>query len=369
MSLPPAPPPQTAGSTPKFYPQSVSFISGRDGWALGPAWLPGSGPSRGDWANAPAVLAATHDSGATWKVVSTPSIPYLTGVGSYDEQVWFSDASHGYLFGNSATVYLTADAGLHWSSWAAPSPVVDVAAVSGHVYALVASCPKDSPGCGQSTLDTVTGSGAFVPVTGVPVLNYAQLVTHGSQLYATSTGKGPNALVQPSMWSTSNAATWTRQPLPSLCEFSIGLAAFSPQGLALACGGNPGAGQQMKTAYVSTDGGRHWVARGAIPTGGYVGELAATDASHWIDALGRGDLVATQNGGATWTQVPLPPQAQQALGDGWLQIVLQPDGHGAATSLDLIPDLLLLTSDGGRTWTEHDFTPIPVPGATTQPSG
>ena len=116
-------------------------------------------------------------------------------------------------------------------------------------------------------------------------------------------------------------ATW--HPLPDPCGSPAhllggnGLAALPPHKLWVLCGGEPGAGNQGKALFSSRDGGHHWrelacvpgwvklcpaPGVGRLPSGGYVGQLFMLTPHRGVITLYRSNLLATDDGGRTWTE-------------------------------------------------------------------
>jgi photosystem II stability/assembly factor-like uncharacterized protein len=174
------------------------------------------------------------------------------------------------------------------------------------------------------------------------------------------------------LWfSADDGAHWSARALPATCESptTASLAVIASQDLWLACAGEPGAGNQGKGVFRSTDGGMHWQTFalteigpspivGQISSGGYLANLAATsDTNAWM-LLNRGTVTMTTDGGATWRDAPGLPPAESFFSDaqfldglhGWIPI----NGIGDRSGL-------YRTSDGGLTWLRSTFA-LPSPG-------
>jgi photosystem II stability/assembly factor-like uncharacterized protein len=113
------------------------------------------------------------------------------------------------------------------------------------------------------------------------------------------------------------------------------------------------------------DGGATWTAR-TLPDGiGRLGRIAVADATHgWATGTtlaGRPVVVATTDGGATWTSQTLPGGIRE-LRDvdfvdrerGWAVGALPVPQPSDAGEED--PGVILTTADGGATWTEQART-------------
>lgn len=108
--------------------------------------------------------------------------------------------------------------------------------------------------------------------------------------------------------STRNSGrTWQslRSPCPRFASFSAAVELVTPRMAWIVCAGQPGAGQQLKAVYRTSDAGRTWRRRsGALSGSGYVyGASFATDGFGLVWE-GRGTLYVTRDGGRRWTAKP-----------------------------------------------------------------
>ncbi len=123
----------------------------------------------------------------------------------------------------------------------------------------------------------------------------------------TSTGFA-GALVE----TTNSGSSWTTlgDPCGGL-DFEVRLSVPSPGVVWMGCGSVPSTGNQLKAVYRSDDAGASWrkvwdgvVSQGTIMEG-YMSSLAAVNSMQAYIGLGRGPLLQTFDGGATWmTAVP-----------------------------------------------------------------
>ena len=145
--------------------------------------------------------------------------------------------------------------------------------------------------------------------------------------------------------TSDGGRSWRRLKLP--CDSEVpDSAAFAFRDARrgyLACGGEPGAGNQMKWFFTTHDGGQHWRrVRPDPPTFGYVGSLVVARGRIYLVADRFGYYV-TSHEGHTWQDGNLvSDDADQIVSLSW------PDAtHGYALLFQLG---LLRTVDGGRTW-------------------
>lgn len=331
---------------PEFIPQSVSFVSPRLGWAWGPAAWPTA-------ATAPGVLARTTDGGRIWAVVGPAALRYALpapGDPRADSAVSFVDRRHGYLFGG--VLLATTDGGRTWRLIPTRGPVIDVEASAGRAYAEALGCPT----CQTAYLYRIRDGRLWrigPPLPG----GRAQLVVRGRAVYLLD---AYDAIGEPvPMWASQDAGlAWRRLTVP--CTWlgaDAALAAWSASGLALACGSQPGAGNQAKTFYSSTDGGVHWritsrigFAPGAGFTPGYVLSLAAPTARTWVLGEARGGIMVSHDGGRSW-HWPTFSGATASV-EGFGSVSFSDATHGVAVPWTLNGDVLAFTADGGRRWRE-----------------
>lgn len=154
--------------------------------------------------------------------------------------------------------------------------------------------------------------------------------------------------------------TWWRQPAP--CQGQGALTDLLTQRLAwLMCLGGPGAGNEQKALFRTTDGGRHWQplarapmtgqAHGGIPGYGYPQGMSFSPDGFGIIWESRGTLYVTRDGGAHWTAKPKVAQPEVDFGFGGAAFpegrafVLLARGGGR-------PARLLATNNYGRNWHE-----------------
>ncbi len=256
-------------------------------------------------------VAHTTDGGATWSTLLVTDKP-ATQIDSPSADTAFV-LENGCLQGTctATTVLATFDGGHTWQTIFSRS----------HFSATSISFP--APGVGF-----ISGSLAGTATTG--------------EIYATTDG----------------GFTWTMRQTPCAYAGTSGQAiSFLNQGQgALLCGGPPSAGEQPKTFYTTSDGGRDWTlvsaAQGGIaslsglPLSGYVHSMFFLSRDTGFIGLDRGGIYMTRDGGASWQAVfglPLPTASGQAFSVGFSD-----SEHGWLVAGDGPP--LYTTADGGLTW-------------------
>jgi photosystem II stability/assembly factor-like uncharacterized protein len=295
-------PPGTAGLV-----GSAQFVTDSSAWVV-----------TGNGAGSPHVSNVFHttDGGARW---ARFSVVDPTGVGP--GQVDFVDATRGWLFvsyGAAAgsmggAIYRTVDGGAHWTQ---------VERTVGGIQEAPGSLGFGCDKAGVSFINATTGWAAGSCAGGGPFF----AVTHDGGL------------------------TWTSQtfPLPAGFSGDGGVTTslpvfFDDRSGYFILGGNE------TVAYFTTDGGGTWVARN-LPAGGSSKPLGAIAFSSlmdgWLVSSDGTVIYRTSDAGQHWTSFrPTPqltgPQEVDVIDATHAIAVLNPSGR---------QDILLITTDGGRTW-------------------
>ena len=151
---------------------------------------------------------------------------------------------------------------------------------------------------------SAAGSTAWRPVPGAAGTHVspASLVVAGQAGYVfATTGLGrPVLLTGP----VSGLDRW--QPLRNPCRsaWSMAVAAAPGGWLFLGCGYDPSAGNQVKTAYVSGNGGRVWRQVATPPTGGYLTAASMTAGGTIFLSGSRMNVYISRNRGHNWHTSP-----------------------------------------------------------------
>ncbi|MEA2973526.1 MAG: hypothetical protein QOG82_1984 [Actinomycetota bacterium] len=318
---------------------SVTFVSLETGWVLGTA--PCSSPP------CTSVLR-TVDGGQTWVGIPAPPTELASGAGRGVRRIRFADAANGWAFGPD--LWSTHDGGAHWIEVSLPSvdadsEVSDLEAADGKVHVAV----LDSKGVVILTSPVGTdgwqASPTVVPIGAGPVPQ-ADIVLQGDTGWMFEVDR----VVVGGAGLTGGA--WV--PWPPPCADAGGaafLAASSADDLVAVC--DEGQWNDRPRAvrfYDSSDGGATFDPVGVpVPLSGAAGVTAGQAGSAVVagsDSSGAALLVATFDGGATWSTVYQGPRG------GWNEIGFTSPSQGVAVVGDGSAAVgpLLMTKDGGHTW-------------------
>lgn len=313
---------------------SVSFVSASEGWLL-------ATPCPGQPACHTVVMRKTVDGGRTW--VAVPAPPALaTGI-------LFTGGGRGWAFGSA--LWRTTTGGAAWQRVNVPGgQVTDVAVSKTRVFVLSKRFQPD----GFQVYATGAGTGDWRAVPGADGtgLQHAALAVAGGEGYLTGTppsGQGrPMLLAGP----VDGAASWRPLPFPCTGPWSAALAAAPDGRLFLGCAGEPGAGNQLKTAYFSADGGHAWGRGTDPPFAGYL-ESASMNAAGTIFLSGdRMGIYTSWDRGRSWQQSPSLASAVNLASAGFpLTGTILTSTFGYAFQQGVDQQQVWLTHDGGRTWT------------------
>jgi hypothetical protein len=331
---------------------SASFVSPSTGWLL--AELPCAhqvNPCR-----TTVLMRETVNGGRTWFAVPAPpappadmfqSSPPPDGVG----RVLFTSARDGWAVGPS--LWRTTDGGATWRRVRVPGPVSDFTLVGGRMFAVIGSC--DSAGnCAYRGYAAAVGEDTWRPVPGTAITGTSgssvQLAVSGSAGYLLAITQGPGKpllLAGP----VTGSARW--RPLPEPCAAAYSGAVAAAGGwLFLGCGGEPGAGNQLKTAYVSRDGGRTWRQVAGPSFNGYLGSATMSPAGTIFLSGERMDVYISRDRGGRWHVSPslAPPAGVADAGFPMLATTVT-DTFGVVIQQGVYAQQVWLTRDAGSHWT------------------
>ena len=356
----PRPPPATPLPLAGFQVASVTFVSADDGWALGT--VGGS-----------LALARTQDGGTTWTSLPPPPTAFITsGAMGWVDGVRFANQQDGWAYGSQ--LWVTHDGGSTWAQVVAPGLAssgqfpIQLETAAGSVYAAVVY-----PANTGVVIDSgpVAGSSLTMAPTPLqfgagPVPN-GQLVLQGSSAWLIENERDTisGARLQSGAW-----ASWT-PPCRAVGGSSAVLAASSPLDLLAVCAlGFSTSQSPTEGVFVSTDGGGSFSQLATALPVGCVGSsaLASPNASVAVVACSSG-LTATFDGGASWSTVDGGVSDVADLGFTTASQGVAVAIDAAGTSYDAT-GTLLMTHDGGHTWTAVDISAEPSsagPGSAGDP--
>ena len=276
----------------------------------------------------------------------------------------------GYAYGPGLWASTSASDPSRWVRLRPGGAVLDLATGAGAVWAVVASCWTEDPGCVLPALRlerAPAGSDAWRQVQGIGGFSSAQLLFRGSDGWV---AMWPRRFPSPvSLWRTTDGgATWIRLPdpcyRPAEAVDLAGLAAPGGSTLFELCAGNPGAGQELKFVLESSDGGASTHPVGSPPLGGLVEAFAAPSPSLLVLAAssGAGFLDRSADAGRHWKVTTLDDG-----GAGLSDLAFVSPSVGIVVdgrpSDGPSPDRLLMTRDGGLTWSAVPIEQAPPPSS------
>ncbi len=276
-------------------------------------------------------LKVSRDVGLTW---ATPTIPgSVVAVSMLGRAAWaLVTRCHIGRLTCRLTLLASDDGGATWSVQAAqpPDPVVSGAAAF-------------SAELGQSSLLAVAPTGALVMALPVPI----STTSKPTPAIATVEQLGPGG----QKWITN------RVPCAAFEQSELSIA---PDGAEwLACASEPGAGSQIKSLAVSSDGGAIWKAssepcipsrhcRNTMPIGGYLDALVALSSRIAFYGGYRSSLAGTVDGGRTWHL--WQRVGGQDTGTTQVTFVNPRDGWALAEDSYYTSSTVWHTVNGGRSW-------------------
>jgi len=330
---------------------SASFVSASAGWLLATPCADQVQTCR------TVAMRKTVDGGRTWFPVPAPDappadvfqgIPPAGAVGA----ILFTSARQGWAFGPA--LWHTRDGGATWQQMNVPGgPVQDLAVAGDRVLAVTGRCGVDYPACSFRVYVAAVGSGDWRAVpgaVGTRVSSVLLAVSGGvGYVFAATVAPGsPVLLAGP----VNGSARWRSRPDPCRRPSSGALAAAPGGWLFLGCGGEPGVGNQLKTAWLSDDGGYSWRQLASPPFGGYLGGASMSPGGTIFLSGDRMDLYVSWDRGRSWHESPSLENAAGLAGAGLpLTGLTITDTQGVAYQEGVHQQQIWLTSDAGRRWT------------------
>ena len=323
---------------------SVSFVSPRVGYLLG---------ERGEQASR-VLVRKTVNGGRTWTAVHAPAAPVADmfqsspppdAVGS----VYFPSQSGGWAFGPA--LWHTTDGGVTWRRERVPGPVTDFEVASGgRLLAVVTVTGRSgTPDLRLYAAPAGADDWRAVPGAALSDVSGASLAVSGRTGYLLASRYDlarPVLLAGP----VTGPARWRALPAPCPGSWSAALAA-SPGWLFAGCGSEPGAGNQLKTAFVSRDGGRAWHRVASPPMGGYLGGATMSAGGTIFLSGERMDIYISRDRGRGWHESPSLRNAAGLANAGFfLGAQAVTDKAGVVFEKGVGARQVWLTTDGGRRW-------------------
>ncbi len=326
-----------------------------------------------------ALLVSTDD-GQTWRAHSIPRANMNTLVG---DALFMLDADHAWSITDAHTIYRTSDGGASWAAATLPDDCGIQFGLSfvdpyvGYVICLDdyarATVMRTGDGGATWTLITANATTDSGPIGSV------MEATDEQTLWAASNDfdNGTQALLAV---SRDGGATWTDAKLPGVPAanvraeddgkpgWSASLPTFVTPEEGLVGVGDRSVGSSGGQFFATGDGGRTWK-EDPEASGQDRSPAAVLTMSSWVsydDSPPR--ILHTSDGGADWTAVAAGGLPDPAYFYGF---AFSDELHGMAEVISSAADsgglVLLVTSDGGATWTAPDLTAaaaglVPVSG-------
>jgi photosystem II stability/assembly factor-like uncharacterized protein len=343
----PAASPSSAQAPMGFEPVSVTFVSADEGWVLGSV---SCGSTRC------AAIERTGDGGRTWVPAPGPNSAVVSGLGVDTRattgiaRLRFATPSDGWAFGPD--LWATHDGGVTWARVSVPglpsgSAIVALEAAHGSVNAAfydgaqhfrIATSPVGSDAWSLSPLQVAVGGGP------VPEIQLVLSGDTGWLLENDRTVVGGARLV---------GGTWrTWKPACADVTGPAAIAASSSTDVVASCDMGLWSSPQGNHLFVSGDGGATFAETGSrVPV--TLGGGVATPGTSTIIVSGTDStesvLVGSFDGGQTWSTV------LQAGSVGLADLGFTTPTQGVVVAIGTGAGRLLMTHDGGRTWSAIEF--------------
>ena len=325
-----------------FQPASATFVSAADGWVLGTA----------PCATPPCTsILRTRDGGTTWEGISAPPAPLTNGTTAGVAHLRFADPLDGWAYGSTpagSVLYATHDGAISWHAVTLPvgGQLSALEAAAGAVHAVVISSSGPVRILSASAhSDQWAASPTTVPVGAGPA-PHAQLVLNGTSGWVVEVDRTVVA------GARLNDGAWTAwQPPCTNVQGPAVLAASSPLQLVATCQVGLWSAPQGEHLFTSHDGGVTF-AESTGPADPTEGSAAIATPAPGVVVAGSGSLVATFDGGASWSTV----YAGGSGGGPLVEVGFTTPTHGIAVLGDPSHhSILARSSDGGHTWEPVTF--------------
>ncbi|MGH9017332.1 MAG: WD40/YVTN/BNR-like repeat-containing protein [Acidimicrobiales bacterium] len=297
-------------------------------------------------------VVRTSDGGRDWRPAGRAlHVRYPHSRASYPFIDFATNGQDAWIYGSET--FVSRDGGRSFTRDDPGGIVSDLSIVGNETWALRRPCPPAVPGCVSRIITVPSAGGRWSPQRSAPELSYPYLqLLRPSGTAAFLAAEATDGTVEA---TDDGGASWTYHLLPPLCGELDHLAATSPRQVWALCTASAPAEAQAKQLYRSSDAGGRWTlvattgpgaggAVGSLPVAGVVTGLTAPAPGYiWI-VLDHGPVLASDDGGRTWTEQSLPGGAEVD------ELTFTDARHGWAL---VAPGATLdRTSDGGRTWDE-----------------
>lgn len=272
-------------------------------------------------------------------------------------------------------VYRSDDAGRHWLAVATPPGDLDLAMITAsgpRIAWITETTPQDAPGPTWVTTDAGAHWRALgVSATAVTVASGSVYAAAGANLYAGPLHRGHVHRIGKAagdslfalggvVYNYASAPARTARshllavdgggvhhenlPCGQRVSFADALTGTASGNLLAVCGSQPAEGAQIKSSFLSPDGGHTWQRTGNPPYPGYIGIGARGSAGSFLVG-GRMSLIGSFDSGRTWRVVV---EGSGSAG-GFRQVGFNGGQYGWAVDGGP-PSRLYVSADGGRSW-------------------
>lgn len=358
--------------SPGFGALSMCFTSAQAGFALG------GPPSIGQGNNALGTLYATGDGGSTWQQLNTVPGNWLTGqLQCAPSGLWMELAGQAGMSQQSYSIFRSVNGGQTWQAVAAdatagggPAPgnpqgaarapgssPLTMVAVGDHAAYVLGSCEACGDG-GTVLLGWTQDGGQSFTSSTTPISGLSDMSPVAMSFANAQTGMivaHPNQGLSVVLTTRDSGRSWQVASYLESPNPVHGISFVTPQ-----VGFGLGTATDAEALLETTDGGLIWKRVGQITPGAYSGpgvpvpygvspfSLAFVSKSTGFAIGGNGQLVETQNGGASWHQVAALAQAGQVNAISFAS----PQVGCASVFSPAGASVLWATTDGGQQWTQ-----------------
>ncbi|HVF03536.1 MAG TPA: hypothetical protein VNA20_01730 [Frankiaceae bacterium] len=270
----------------------VDFVSATTGWAIG---------VRCEGTVCDVATFRTNDGGRTWGGavdlalrVPRASFHEEDATGGAVRSLRMVDERRGYAF--NPDLYWSDDGGETWQRVPQPSKVTSVSVTGESVWVTQRGCPRDV----DCDLAVRTGTvGGELRELDVPETNAAlAIVRRGAADDGyLLTWDGPEQPSAAFHATRDRGTTWARRAHPCPDATAAALSAWDRVSLWAVCTTPAG-----RSSYQSTDGGATWRPVGTAPAAGEVTDLVARSGTEaFLTLQNPGRLLVTRDGGRTWS--------------------------------------------------------------------